>query len=444
MKYVTLIICTLILSACLSSERKEVTRRPPANFVAIESNKPQTKKSKKIVKIKKEKIKKEKTDIKSPQNEGVAYAITQGTMIMLDGGKEVFVPFRNSELSSDLTRQIMEIDERYFELFGGFQGKLSEGKVYIVSNDIFDQNPIYQWLVEGKTRYSVEIPEVARNRYKNEKYKYIALEVINDEEPQKKYYFHVDQRNIDRPIEIMRDDAKVVRVVMGNNEALNKKINQNLWLNESKEVTSPVLTLVNDTTTKPIQLLHLVKLYFSPQEEEFYDPKYEEKPDEKETEEKKDLVLIGRFTGEGIITGFFEKGPRAEVEGETGIVQYHFKQKALTMGRGAIPDTPTRMEIEFYSLKLGQDEDQLRLALQQAQFKRQQKLNVFFVEEGKRLSEAPDFSFSLQKMNGAAKLALIKRKKLIVKKDEDKYINPHHITTAILELDLRHTQKIIK
>ncbi len=446
MKYIALFsIALLILTGCTSSERKEIRRRTP-NFVAVESDAPQTAKKKSRPDQAKS-IRRPAAKPKQPvseQKEWPTYPVTQGTMLILDGGKQQFLPFQEGILESNLVQQIMEIDQRHFELFGEFEGSLNANKIMITSKDIYDQKPIYQWITTEKTRYAVEIPEVARNRFQNGSFKYIALEVISQKHPNKKFYFHVDPRNIARPIVVYRDNAKVQRVVMGNSNELINMISENLWVNEPAKETGPKIAIPGDTTTRSIQILHLVRLYFSPQEQEFFDPKYETEQTKTEDTSKQDLVLVGRFTGEGLITGKFEKGARSDVFDVDRVAQYHFKQSALTQGRGGIKDKPTRMEIEFFTLKLGQDEDQLRLALQQAQFKRQQKLNVFFLNNGKRLSKNPDFSFSLKRVDDAAKLALIKKQKLKPKQADSSYTTPHHLSSAVLELDLKTAPTVIQ
>lgn len=441
MKYAALfILAVLVFVGCSSTERKEIRRRTP-NFVAVESDAPRTAVKKKPVRrirpAKKKAV---------PAEEWTSYAVTQGTMLILDGGKQTFVPFQAGPLNSELVQQIMEIDERHFELFGGFEAYLNGNEVTIRSKDVYDQKPIYQWTTSEKTRYAVEVPEVAQNRFKNGNYQYVALEIVSKKNPKKKYYFHIDPRNIARPMIIYRDDAQVQRVVMGNSDRLNKIINQNLWLNEPPKDLGPQIVIPGDTTPRSIQVLHLVRLYFAPEEEEFFDPKYENQQKAKKSEAPtaKNLVLAGRFTGEGIVTGKFEKGTRSEIFDANSTVQYHFKQKALTAGRGGIQDQPTRMEIEFFTLKLGQDEDQLRLAMQQAQYKSQQKLNVFFINNGKRLNEIADFAFSLKRVDDAAKLALIKQQKLRPVQPDGSFTTPHHLAAAVLELDLAATQKIIQ
>ncbi len=452
MRYtVVLSLILLMLAGCISSERKEIRRRTP-NFVSAESDAPRTA-PKRTANPKKKVVTKRPQPKAAPaaavvapakkKDEWVAYPVTQGTMLLLDGGKQTFLPFQEGRVRPDLIRQIMEIDEKHFELFGGFEGRLDGSRVLISSVDTYDQRPVYSWAVANKTRYAVEIPEVARNRFQNEGFKYLALEIVSNKSPDDKFYFHVDPRNIDRPTVIYREDAKVLRVVMGDSEELNATINRNLWINEPPSAGGPQVALPSDTTTRPIQMLHLVRLYFEPQDEEFVDAKYEDASSEEETASR-NLVLVGRFTGEGIVTGKFEKGGTAEILKSEGAVQYHFKQEALTVGRGGIKDKPARMEIEFFTLKLGQDEDQLRLALQQAEFKRQQKLNVFFEHNGKRYNEKPDFSFSLKRVDDAAKLALVKRQALKPKQPDGTYTTPDHITSSILELDLLGGQGVIQ
>lgn len=450
-------ILLLALIGCSSTERTEIRSRTP-NFVAVESDAPRTaKKTNWQIQGKSQnsvaKAIKRKTSVRGQifqkgDNTSVAYAVTQGTMLLFDGGKQHFVPFQEGPLESELVRKIMEIDERYFEMFGGFEGHLKGNEITITSQDTYDQKPIYHWVTSEKARYAVEIPEVARNRFENEKFKYVALEIVDPKDPKKKYYFHVDPRNISRPMMINRNDAKVHRVVMGNSEALNKTISKHLWINEAQADGGPRILLASDTNARPIQVMHLVKLFFSPEEQEFYDEKYESPKAEvanNSNSPTKNLVLIGRFTGEGVITGKFEKGTRSDVFDVNSTVQYHFKQNALTVGRGGIQDKPTRMEIEFFTLKLGQDEDQLRLALQQAQYKRQQKLNVFFIDDGKkRLQEMPDFSFSLKRVDDAAKLAMIKKQKLVPVQSDGSFTNPKHLTGAILELDLKASTQVIQ
>ncbi|MBF0288322.1 MAG: hypothetical protein HQM14_10935 [SAR324 cluster bacterium] len=444
MRYIALFaIALLIITGCTSSERKEIRRRTP-NFVAVESDAPQTA-AKKRRPNQAKKIRRPTTN--QPvfeRGEWPTYPVTQGTMLILDGGKQQFLPFKEGILESSLVQQIMEIDPRHFELLGGFEGYLNADKIIITSKDIYDQKPIYKWITAEKTRYAVEIPEVARNRFQNGSFKYIALEVVSKKHPDKKFYFHVDPRNIARPIVVYRSDAKVQRVVMGNSDDLISMISENLWVNEPIKNEGPKIAIPDDTTTRSIQILHLVRLYFSPQGQEFFDPKYESAQNKNEVTSKQDLVLVGRFTGEGLITGKFEKGARSNVFDVDQVAQYHFKQNALTQGRGGIKDNPTRMEIEFFTLKLGQDEDQLRLALQQAQFKQQQKLNVFFLNNGKRLSKNPDFSFSLKRVDDAAKLAMIKRQPLKPKQSDGGYTTPHHLSSAVLELDLKSSSTIIQ
>ena len=448
MKYAAiLIIGLLVLVGCTSSERKEIRRRTP-NFVAVESDTPRTvKKKERLRRVNTLEVAEKATEQEEPtakQESWVSYAVTQGTMLILDGGKQTFVPFQAGPLNADLVRQIMEIDDRHFELFGGFEGYLNGNEVTITSKDVYDQRPIYKWITSEKTRYAVEIPEVAQNRFNNEQFKYVALEIASNKNPDKKFFFHVDPRNIARPLVVFRDDAKVQRVVMGNSDELNKTINQNLWINEPSKAQGPHVVIPGDTSPRSIQVLHLVRLYFAPEEAEFFDPKYEKQEVQQSESTQGNLVLAGRFTGEGIVTGKFEKGARSEIFDATSTVQYHFKQNALTAGRGGIQDKPIRMEIEFYTLKLGQDEDQLRLAMQQAQYKSQQQLNVFFTNNGKRLNENADFNFSLKRVDDAAKLALIKQQKLRPHQPDGSFTTPHHLASAILELDLIVANQIIQ
>ncbi|MBF0279399.1 MAG: hypothetical protein HQM13_16500 [SAR324 cluster bacterium] len=444
MKYAAIFITgILVLVGCTSTERKEIRRRTP-NFVAVESDAPQTaKKTKRLSRVNHQLRVVAPAKTKKDE-QWISYAVTQGTMLILDGGKQTFVPFQAGPLNKELVRQIMEIDDRHFELFGGFEGYLNGNEVTITSKDVYDQKPIYKWITSENTRYAVEIPEVAQNRFNNGKFKYVALEIANIKNPEKKYYFHVDPRNIARPLVVFRDDAKVQRVVMGNSDELNQTINQNLWINEPPKQTGPQIAIPGDTSPRSIQVLHLVRLYFSPQESEFFDPKYEVQEVKKSETDKKNLILAGRFTGEGVITGKFEKGSRSEIFDANSTVQYHFKQNALTAGRGGIQDKPTRMEIEFFTLKLGQDEDQLRLAMQQAQYKSQQQLNVYFTNNGKRLSEIADFNFSLKRVDDAAKLAQIKQQKLRPNQPDGSFTTPHHLASAVLELDLKAAKKIIR
>lgn len=440
MKWFSLILAVFWLTACVSSERQEITRRPPSNFVAQESEAPRTATTAptKPVTAQNE-ARKTTSNFQGQAN----YAVTQGSMLFLEGGKQHFLPFQEGPIESDLIRQFMQIDQNTFELLGGFNGSLNDGNLIINSNDVYDQKPIYRWVISDSTRYAVEIPEVARNRFKNEGFNYIALEVEKDKVEDKKFYFHVDKRNIDRPVVVNRDGLKVVRVVMGNSNKLNDAISQNLLLNEPPAQAEQQVPLTSKTSTKPIQLLHLVKLYFTPQQDEFVDTKYESTTNNTESNSNKKLVLQGRFTGDGIVTGYFDKGSTNTLQQDDEPVQYHFKQEALIVGRGAIKDKPTLMEIEYYTIKLGQDEDQLRLALQQAQFKSQQKLNVFFIEKGQATNKKPDFSFSLRRVDGSAKLALIKRQPLRIKKD-GKFITPEDLNSAVLELDLNSVPEVIQ
>lgn len=439
-------LIAIFMIGCGSTERSEIRKRTP-NFVALESDAPRTVSKKKSTATKK-RVTKISVAKKAAAQETVAYAVTQGTMLMLDGGKQTFVPFQEGHLDPDLVRQLMEIDESHFEMFGGFEAYLNANEVTITSQDAYDQKPIYHWVTSEKTSYAVEVPEVARNRFENEKFKYLALEIVSQKDPKNKFYFHVDPRNIGRPTVIYRPDAKVLRVVMGNSEELNRTISKQLWINEPLANKPPQVILPGDTSNRSIQIMHLVRLYFSPENEEFVDEKYEEGAEVKEVVEEASptdgLVLIGRFTAEGVVTGKFKKGTRSDVFDVNSTVQYHFKQNALTAGRGGIQDKPTRMEIEFFTLKLGQDEDQLRLALQQARYKRQQKLNVFFVDDGKRLQESPNFSFSLKRVDDAAKLAMIKTQRLVPTQGDGGFTSPQHLSTAVLELDLKGGTEVIQ